>query len=123
MKSGDTYRFSLSWPMDTEEQVLAGEFLSKLGNKKSRFIVQLICDYIEAHPEAINPKETIKFIISSTSIGEKLTDMIKSLIQSELAGKTTTQQLSVDSDPRQPAQDTGTDIDDMLDNLEIWSNG
>ena len=46
MKSGNTYRFTLSWPMETEEQVIAGEFLSKLGYKKSKFIIQLICDII-----------------------------------------------------------------------------
>ena len=120
MKSGDTYRFSLSWPMDTEEQILAGEFLSKLGNKKSCLIIQLICDYIEAHPEAVNPKETIKFIINSTSVGEKLAGMIKSMVQSELAGKITAQQPSVDSGPEQKANDINAGIDDMLEDLDTW---
>lgn len=120
MKSGDTYRFSLSWPMDTEERILAGEFLSKLGNKKSRFIIQLICDYIEAHPEAVNPKETIKFIINSTSVGDKLADMIKSMIQSELAGKAIIQQASADSGQEDGIPDIDTGIDDMLENLDIW---
>ena len=92
MKSGDAYKFTLSWKMDTEEQILAGEFLKKLGHKKSKFIVQLICDYLTAHPEAINPKETLKFIINSTPIGETMTEVIKSMIQSELAGKMVLQQ-------------------------------
>jgi len=122
MKSGDTYRFSLSWPTETEEQILAGEFLSKLGNKKSRFLIQLICDYIEAHPEAINPKETIKFIVSSTSVGEKLTEMIKSMIQSELSGKNIIRQESDASDTAEKKDDiSAADIDDMLENLDIWN--
>ena len=50
MKSGGAYRFNLSWPLDTEERILAGEYLGKLGNKKSRFIVQLVCDYLNTHP-------------------------------------------------------------------------
>ena len=120
MKSGDTYRFSLSWSMDTEERILAGEFLTKLENKKSRFIIQLICDYIEAHPEALNPKETIKFIVNSTSIGDKLTEMIKSMIQSELAGKTITHHSGVPGLEQKPP-DIEADIDDMLDNLDIWN--
>ena len=121
MKSGDTYRFCLSWPMDTEERILAGEFLSKLGNKKSRFIIQLICDYIEAHPEAVNPKETIRFIVNSTSVGDKLADMIKSMIQSELAGKIAVQPPSADAGPEQKASCITADIDDMLENLDIWN--
>ena len=31
MKSDTQYRFSLSWGMETEENILAGEFLEKLG--------------------------------------------------------------------------------------------
>jgi hypothetical protein len=120
MKSGDAYRFSLSWPVSTEEQILAGEFLNKLGNKKSRFIVQLVCDYLSVHPEAMNAKETIKFIISNTSSEKLLTDMIKSIIQEELAGKTIMP--SPDSgvgEETAPTEDTG--IDAMLFNLEAWN--
>ena len=120
MKSGDVYKFTLSWPMDTEEQILAGEFLSKLNNKKSKFIIQLICDYISANPDLINPKETLKFIVNSTSIGETMTEMIKSIIKTELAGKMVLQQPSDNSNIEQP--DVGTDIDDMFENLEIWNN-
>ena len=119
MKTGDTYRFSLSWPMDTKERILAGEFLGRLGNKKSRFIVQLICDYLNAHPEALDPKEAVRFIVSSTSIGEKLADMIRKIIQSELAGKAAVQ-LTGSTDTDDKAPDADDNIDDMLGNLDIW---
>jgi len=117
MKPGDTYKFTLSWQKDTEEQILAGEFLGKLGNKKSKVVVQLICDYITAHPEAVNPKETLQFIINLTSLGEKMTEAIKSMIQSELSGKIVLQQPSDNADA-----DTGAGIDDMFGNLEMWNN-
>jgi len=120
MKSGDAYRFSLSWPMDTEERILAGEFLEKLKNKKSQFIVQLVCDYINAHPEALDPKETISFIVSSTSVGDKLTDMIRSIIQTELAGKIALQH-PAGSGLEEKAPDMDESIDDMLGNLDIWN--
>lgn len=120
MKSGDTYRFSLSWPMETEEQILAGEFLSKLGNKKSRFIVGIVSDYLSAHPEAMDPKETIQFIVNSTSLGERMVEMIKSIIQTELAGKV------IKQEPNAPGTESETpDIDEsvgaMFGNLDAWN--
>ena len=122
MKSGDTYRFTLAWPMDTEERILAGEFLEKLGNKKSKFVVQLICDYITANPEIINPKETLKFIINSTPLGDMLTEKIQSMIQTELAGKITIQQFPNTSDLEQTVPNTDESINDMFGNLDMWNN-
>ena len=122
MKSGGTYKFTLQWQKDTEEQVLAGEFLEKLGYKKSKFIIQLICDYIAENPEAINPKETLKFIIASTSLGETTKEMIKSMIQAELAGKMVLQQESGNSETKQPDPEIDKDINDMFVNLDMWNN-
>ena len=119
MKSGDAYKFTLSWPMDTEERILAGEFLRKLGNKKSRLIVELICDYIKAHPEAVDQKETIKVILNSPSVGETLNDMIRSIIQSEFAGKFISRQQDETVQEKIPAQ-ADESISDMLENLDIW---
>ena len=120
MKSGDAYRFSLSWPMATEEQILAGEFLSKLGNKKSRFIIQLVCEYLNLHPEVLDPGETIRFVVNSTSLGDRMVEMIKSLIQTELAGKTI-QQVSDGScnEEQEPVIDQG--VGSMFDNLDAWN--
>lgn len=121
MKSGDTYRFSLSWPMATEEQLLAGEFLGKLGNKKSRFIVQLVCDYLNTHPEAMDPKETVQFIVSSTSVGDRLADMVRTIIQTELAGKIAIPQNPDASGPEQESKAIDDSIDAMFGNLDIWN--
>ena len=121
MKSDEAYRFSLSWQMDTEERILAGEFLNRLGNKKSRFVVQLICDYITAHPEAVNPNETLKFIVNSTSLGETLAETVRSMVQSELAGKIVLQQ-SGEPDTEKNAPDIDADIDSMLGNLDMWDS-
>jgi hypothetical protein len=108
--------------MDTEEQIIAGEFLSKLGNKKSKVVVQLICDYLTAHPEAKNPKETLKFIINSTSLGDKITDIVKSIIQTELADKMFTPPLPDSSGAEQTVPAADESIDDMLSNLDLWNN-
>jgi hypothetical protein len=120
MKSGDTYRFSLSWPMDSEERILAGEFLSKLGNKKSRFIIQLVCEYLGQHPEALDAKETIKVIVNSTSGNGLLIDTIRSLIQAELAGKGLVQQAPDSPDTAVEELPPAEDIGDMFGNLAAW---
>ena len=125
MKSSENYRFTLSWPMNTEEQILAGEFLNKLGNKKSRFIVQLIHDYITANPEVINPKETIKFIVNSTPTENTLAEIVRTMVQSELSGKTLLQPSPDNFAPKQVIVSTGENIDsmdDMFDNLDMWNN-
>jgi hypothetical protein len=120
MKSGDTYRFSLSWPMDTEEQILAGEFLGKLGNKKSRFLIQLICDYISTHPEAMNPKETIRFIVNATSVSDTMTEMIHTIIKKELADKLLIQHPG-SREQEQTVISADASIVDMLENLDIFN--
>ena len=121
MKSGDTYRFSLLWSADSEEHVLAGEFLEKLGNKKSRFIVQLICDYLNKHPEALTAKETIQLIFNSPA-GSHLAEMIRSIIQAEFAGKTLEQNNDdgILSDEVHLSDDSN--ISTMFNNLDIWNS-
>ncbi len=120
MKSGDTYRFSLSWPMDSEERILAGEFLSKLGNRKSRFIIRLVCEYLNEHPEALDAKETIKVIVSSASGNGVLIDTIRSLIQAELAGITLIQNTPEGADTAENEDSLTEDIGDMFGNLSAW---
>lgn len=122
MKSNGNYRFTLSWPMETEEQIMAGEFLEKLGNRKSKVIIQLICDYLIAHPEVMDSKETIKFIVNSTPLSDKLTETIKSIIQSELVGKMLMRSSLDNSDTEQTAPIIDKSIDDMFVNLDIWNN-
>ena len=119
MKSGDTYRFTLSWQTETEDQIIAGEFLDKLGNKKSKFIIQLIGNYIKEHSETITPQETMQFIINSTSVGNTLTETIRSIIQSEFAGKINPQ-TPVAADLEQINPNTDDSINDMLGNLDVW---
>ena len=121
MKSGDTYRFSLLWSADSEEHVLAGEFLEKLGNKKSRFIVQLICDYLNKHPEALTAKETIHLIFNSPA-GSHLAEMIRSIIQAEFAGKTLEQNNDDGVLPDEFHLSDDSSISTMFDNLDIWNS-
>jgi len=107
--------------METEEQILSGEFLEKLGNKKSRFIIQLVCEYLQAHPEAMNSKETIQLIFNSPA-GGYLADIVRSIIQTEFAVKGTMPQYQNSTDGVQKANTDEPDIGVMFNNLDIWMN-
>jgi len=104
--------------MDTQEQILAGEFLNKLKNKKSRFLIHLICEYLQTNPEAMNAKETLKLIVETTPVGDALASMIRSIVQNELAGKTM-QNITPVIEKLPTDDDSG--IDDMLGNLDIFN--
>jgi hypothetical protein len=65
----------------------------------------------------MNSKGMIKFYVNSTA-GERLTDIIKSIIQAELAGKMVHQVQEIPGEEVKPAIDTN--IDAMLDHLDAW---
>ena len=44
MRTQGGYRFSLQFAADTEEQKRAGEFLERMGNRKSAIIVEVRID-------------------------------------------------------------------------------
>ena len=126
MKSSKSYRFSLSWGIETEEQILAGELLDKLGNKKSRFIVQLISEYIQNNPDVLDKDKTIKFVVDSNS--KQLKDIIKDLIQAEIAdGKIKSPhrpKIGTEDDNEANSIETldTTGIADMFANLDAWNS-
>lgn len=116
MKSDNKYRFSLSWGMDTEDQLLAGAFLESMGNRKSRFIVGLVCDYLNGHPE-ISDSNAVKLVLASPSAGKMLEEKIREMVQQEMAGHTVIRDGAVQSEAKTPAAD---DVADMAKNLEVW---
>ena len=125
MKSNNYYRFSLGWGIDTEEQILVGELLNKLGNKKSRFIIQLVADYIQNNPDVIDKDSTIKFVVNSNS--KQLEDIIKELIKAEIAGgrlpaphKPEIKQNNDNNEINIASDTDNSGIADMLANLDIW---
>ena len=121
MKSGDAFRFSLHWAADSEDRILAGEFLEKLGNRKSRFIIQLVCEYLATNPEVIDPKETIQLVFSSPA-GGHLAEIVRSIVRAELACKAYATQILKYAEICDEAPSDELDIDRMFDNLDIWNS-
>jgi len=68
LKTENTFRFSLQFPDKTPEQIRVGELLERLGYKKSRFIVMAVDEYIQKHPELMEPNSPIHIQISRTGL-------------------------------------------------------
>lgn len=123
MKNDKLYRFSLSWPIETEEQVLVGEFLETLGNKKSRFIVQLVAEYIRGNPEMMDADSAIQLALNSNS--KALKDVIHDIIRTEIAsGRFTMPRSATDSPDSSNAKEPVSSVDGlaaMLGNLDVFN--
>ena len=54
MKTDKLFRFTIQIPATTSENCKVGDFLESLKNKKARFIVSVVSEYPDAHPELLN---------------------------------------------------------------------
>ena len=118
MKKDGKYRFSLQFGSETEEEILVGDFLERIGNKKSEFIIPVIADYLLRHPELqpTNVKIAIKF---ATIFSRNEMEMfIRSIVEERLAElhdlNSRNVQMKVESDA------IGEDVVRMLDNLNFF---
>lgn len=123
MKSDKLYRFGLSWKMDTDEKILAGEFLESLGYKKSAFIIQLVSDYISKNPGVMDKDKTIKVVINSNS--KSLESIIKDMVKAEISdGKYVVPspkwETDVIADAHSETKNRSDGVAAMLDNLSAW---
>ena len=84
MRRDDKYRFSLGWGRDTAEKIAVGDFLEKLKNRKSDFIVQAVWEYIRNHPEVMAENAKIVITIQSTPTDEQTIARIQSMIDASV---------------------------------------
>ena len=118
MKVHDKYRFTLQWSSDTAEKVQAGEFLESLGNKKSEIIVLAVTEYLEAHPALVEEQKP-KIIIKRSYTAEQVKAIILAVLRDEAPGAGFISQESQRIESNQIV--TETDIDEMLNNLIVFS--
>lgn len=123
MRTGDGYRFSLGWSNSSIEKRAVGELLEALSNRKSDLVVQAVWEYIQAHPEIVQPDTKVVISVHSTPTVEqmlaKIQRMVEDSVQKKLEG------IKLIGNPEQ-AQDlpdgpSETDLDDMLANLDIFN--
>ena len=124
MRRDDKYRFSLGWSRDTAEKIAVGDFLEKLKNRKSDFIVQAVWEYIRNHPEVMAENAKIVITIQSTPTDEQTIARIQSMIDASVERLKERIKLQIEQE-QQNGQEVfdgpnEQDLDNMLDNLLIF---
>lgn len=84
MKKNGKYRFSLQFSAVSDEQIQVGEFLERLGNRKSAVVVAALTEYLTSHPELAESNHVIVQIAGTVS-QQNMKAMIQSLIAEALA--------------------------------------
>lgn len=123
VRKDDTFRFSLQWQANTQERTTVGEFLNKLGNKKSDFIVMTIWEYLQQHPEAMVPAAHIRITSSQLTLNrEQVLTELKSMVATYMSE-------FLPAKPDTPSPEAGkavdpilseSDLDNMLNNLTVF---
>ena len=126
MRRDDKYRFSLGWGRDTAEKIAVGDFLEKLKNRKSDFIVQAVWEYIRNHPEVMAENAKIVITIQSTPTDEQTIARIQSMIDASVERLKERIKLQIEQE-QQNGQEVfdgpnEQDLDNMLDNLRIFDH-
>lgn len=118
MKKDGKYRFSLQFGSETEEEVMVGEFLERLGNKKSELIVSVLAEYLIMHPELQVPHGKIEIKITSGYSQERVEQIVRAIVEEKFSAM------------QNSGSDTGivqvesgaieADVAKMLDNLNLF---
>ena len=114
------YRFSLGFGNGTEKERRVGEFLERLGNRKSSLIVDVLSEYIDKHPELENSQGKIEIKITTSPSAhskEEIEQMVRGLVAEAISSMQTSGNMqsasgSIDAD----VLDKNVAI--MLDNLD-----
>ena len=118
MKKDGKYRFSLQFGSDTEEEVMVGEFLECLGNKKSDLIVPVIAEYLVLHPELHERHGKIEIKLTSFYNQDRIEQIVRSIVEEKFA---TMQNSGSDTGIVQVESETiEADVAKMLDNLNFF---
>lgn len=80
MKTEKGYRFSLQFAADTVDQVRVGDFLEKMGNRKSVIIVDAISHYLDLHPELTTAETEVRIQLHAPMKKVELEKMIRTII-------------------------------------------
>lgn len=101
-----------------------GDFLEKLKNRKSDFIVQAVWEYIRNHPEVMAENAKIVITIQSTPTDEQTIARIQSMIDASVERLKERIKLQIEQE-QQNGQEVfdgpnEQDLDNMLDNLLIF---
>lgn len=122
MRKGNRFRFTLQWAADSQERNAAGEFLERLGNKKSDVIVMALWEYLQQHPEAAAPDARIKItaqpILSKEQILSEVKEMIRTYIAEMRPALSDSSEIITRGNPLNAVSED--DLNVMLENLDVF---
>lgn len=113
------YRYTLQFGMYSEDEQRAGEFLERLGNRKSPIVVAAINEYLQNHPEFSNEQAKIHFHISGITpnlLEEKIREAVDAYLKSHDDVRIPSQASAVDA-----TNQVSADILDMLGDLDCFT--
>lgn len=119
MKKNGKYRFSLQFGSKTENEINAGEFLERLGNKKSVIIVAALNEYLLSHPELQNPNCKIEIKFAPERSRVEIEEIVKTIVEQQLKVHQL-ENYSASSSEGNSADMLENDVIQMLDNLDIF---
>lgn len=118
MRTQGGYRFSLQFAAETEEQIRAGEFLERMGNRKSAIVVNAISHYLDANPELSASNTEVKIQVNAPVRKKEIESLIRSIIEERLG---TMPSASVTVNSSLAVQESlEKDITSMLGNLAMF---
>lgn len=112
-----TYRYTLGFGDSSEKNHMVGEFLEKIGNKKSAIIVEAVAQYLESHPEINMDCRRIQVKIKPDISWAELEEKIRSIIDEKISVAQASGGL--ENTGSQPII-ADADIDEMLHNLDLF---
>lgn len=116
MKKDGTYRFCLQFKPLSEDDVRVGEFLERLGNKKSKIVITALLDYLEKNPEP--ESETYEVRIETKSVSRtEMEAMVRRMIEERLGVAPID---GITENSISEPQNVENDILSMLDDLSLF---
>ncbi len=89
--------------------------LERLGNRKSAVLVAALYEYLQAHPALQNPACKIELKATHSYPPEALAELVREMVGEQLAQAAGT---GAQDPPNVPQ--TGSDVAEMLENLEMF---
>lgn len=118
MKKDGKYRFSLQFSAESNDQICVGEFLERLGNRKSAVIVAAIKEYLANHPELNTPEAHIKVQVETEISRRSVEELVRAILDERMAALALKAPNGAVPPERQDALEQ--DITAMLGNLDLF---
>jgi len=118
VKNDKSFRFSLQFNNETEENKRVGEFLESLGNRKSVVVVAALNEYLKNHPVE---NGSVKVEVSSSINLASITKLVEEIVASKLANVVVANSDASEAEKEEIKDEITADVAAMLDNLDLFA--